>query len=328
MPATATPAKGIATKKFAIRSTRPAEQKEGNKIIFGTGEQVPFDHTCELYVIPYDDDHIEYITGLEPRHIRNSPYYDPEQKEALLKQQADAIKLLGEAFGKDRIKSTNKRFWDERSAFQLNNGTLVSFFDTRETEHLLLYWKIKGGGYSDEIAPTFEVGQQFGVPFYLTEIEEEAERRTEGTQSKVKAFAVLSELNDKSSTEDMFWLSWMLHPVNMGYTKSTPKATLFSAHFDFIEGLLVKKAKKSCAKQFVDAYNLLKNDKTRALATAIVRAGDYLQLVFLDKDNMYSTRRNEVQLGKTIEDAVETLLKPINHEELELLREEVEEKLR
>src|ERR1700760_2850020 len=112
MPATATPAKReITTKRFAIRSTRPAEQKDGNKIIFGTGEQVPFDHTCELYVIPYDDNVIEFVTGLEPRHIANSPYYSPEEKEILLGQQKEAIKRLSEVFSKDRIRSTNKHFW-------------------------------------------------------------------------------------------------------------------------------------------------------------------------------------------------------------------------
>ncbi len=205
---------------------------------------------------------------------------------------------------------------------------MVTFFDTKEPFHELLYWKIAGGGYADEIAPSHEAALEFGLPFYMTELEEEAERRTEDVSSKVKALSLLEKLSEKKSTEDMLWMAWMLHPSNMGFTKATPKATLFNAHYEFIEGKLVKKAKKACSKQFIEAYQLLTTNKTAAIAKALVNAGDYFGLVYTTKEGQLSTRKNNLLLGATPEEAVETLLRPINQSELELLRQDVEEKIR
>lgn len=314
--------------RFAVRSNRVPEQKEGNKIIFGTGEEVPFYHTCELFCMEIDKGKFEYYTGLESKHIKYSKYFNDEEKEILLKKQATDMKELNLVYGKTRLAPENEYFWKENSSFILNNETLVTFFDTKEPEHLLLYWKIVGGGYADEIGPSYEAAQSFGLPFYISEIVEEAERRTEGVAAKVKAFSLLEELSQKKSSEDMLWLSWMLHPSNMGYTKSTPPATLYNAHYEFIEGLLVKKAKKSCPKQFVDAYNLIKNDKPRAISEALVKAGEHFAIIYTDKDNKLAIRKSGLVLGRNIEEAIEMLLKPMNTNELESLREDVEEKLR
>lgn len=320
------------SKRFAIRSTRPAEQKEGNKIIGGTGESIPFRHGCELGMKRSGENEFEYVTGLEPNNIKYSIFFDhkdyDELKKSLLKQQAEDVKLLGQVYGKDTIRSNNKYFWDEYSQLVINNETLSMFFDTSEPIQLLLYWKIMGGGYADEIGPTYETALSLGLPFYMTEIEEEAERRGEDVSSKVKAFALLEEISQKKSNEDLLWLAWMLHPSNQGFTKITPAATLFQAHYEFIEGKLVKKAKKACSKQFVDACNLLKNNKTEAIATAIVKAGDYFGLIYTSKEGKLVTRKNGLILGETVDEAIDTLLKPTNQEELEVLREEVEEKLK
>lgn len=325
--AIATPKSPLATKRFAIQSTRPDEQKEGNKIIFGTGSEVPFRHTCELYITQIGEKEFEYKTGLEPKHIQFSRYFNDEQKEILLKQQAEARKILDNIYGKKVLEPTNTYFWEQNSSFKLDNSVLGMFFDTKEPAHLLLYWKIVGGGYDDEISPTFESGSAFAIPFYLTEFEEEAERQTEDINHKVKAFALLEELNSKRSGEDMMWLAWLLHPANRGYTKSTPPAVLYKAHYEFIEGLLTKKSKKSCPRQFVDAYNALKLDKGRAITQALIRVADHFGLMFTDKDGTLRMKGTETQFGKNFEEAAEIFLKPANQEELEAFRAEVEQKL-
>lgn len=318
----------MSSTRFAIRSTRPIAQKQGNATIYGTGEDVPFSHACQLFLKRVSETEFEYVTGLEPKHIQYSPHFPDEHKPDLLKKQANAVKFLSEIHGKDTLKATNKYFWDEASQFNLNNGTLAQFFDTKEPEHLLLYWKIMGGGYADEIAPTYEAATAAGVPFYMTESEAEAERRSEDVSYKVKAFSLLEQMSERKSTEDMLWLAWMLHPANMGYTFSTPKATLYQGHYEFIEGNLVKKQKKACSRQFIDACNLLKADKTRAIATAIIKAGEYFGLVYTNKDNKLQTRLHNTLLGEDFEQAVETLLKPVNQEELQSLRDEVEKKIK
>lgn len=318
----------MASKRFAIRSNRTPLQKQGSTIIYGTGDDVPFAHTCQLFCKRISPTEFEYVTGLEPKHIRYSTAFTDEEKDVLIKQQTNAVKLLADIHGKDTLKSTNGYFWEEKSSFTINNETLVTFFDTKEPEHLLLYWKIVGGGYDDEIAPSHEAAQQRGLSFYLTEFEEEAERQSESIGHKVKAFSLLEELNERKSGEDMLWMSWMLHPSNMGYTKATPKAVLYKNHYEFINGDLVKGQKKACSKQFIDAFNLLKADKTRAIATALVRAGDYFGLIFSNKDGKFETRAGKTILGADVEEAIETLLRPINQQELELLREEVEEKIK
>lgn len=317
------------SKRFAIRSTRPDEQKHGNAIVFGTGEQVPFAHSCELTVFQISEKEFEYLTGLEPKHIKTAPYYTAEEKTALAKQQTEDLKKLVELFGKDRIKADNKFFWEDHARFLLTNETLSTFFDADEAhpDHILLRWKILGGGYIEEIAPSYEIAQQYGAPFYMTEFEEEAERQTEDISSKVKAYVLLEELDEKKSAEDLLWLSWALHPSNMGYTQRTAKATLYKAHYEYIEGLLVKSKKKSCSKQFIDAVALLKTDKTRLIARAILNASDYFGLVFQNKEGKYQTRGKGTILGSDVDEAVETFLRGENIEELEAIREEVEKKI-
>lgn len=326
-------------KTFAIRSTRPEEQKSGSDIIYGTGEKVPFRTEGQLFIQETGEKAsgektFDYHTGLEEKHIQYSQFFNKEEKEALIKQQKEAIKFLGEVYGKDRLKPSNDYFWKDNSSLVINNETLSQFFSfttpsgEKNPEHILLYWTIIGGGYSDLIAPSHEAALNFGLPFYLTEIEAEAERRTEDISSKVKANYLLHELSEKKSTDDMLWLAWMLHPANFGYTQKTPKATLFAAHAQYIEGTLVKTGKKACSKQFIDAVGLLKTDKTSAIATAIVRAGDYFGLIFTNKEGQLETRANHTLLGPDHETAVETLLKPANLPELELLRTEVEEKIK
>lgn len=317
----------IATRRFAIRSTRPPEQKEGNKIIFGTGEDVPFRHTCALYMEQVDERTFEYKTGLEPKHITQSRHFTPEEKELLLVQQTAARKILDGIHGREVLRPTNGYFWEQHSSFKLDNETLGKFFDTKEPSHLLLYWKIMGGGYDDEIGPTYEAATAIAIPFYMTEAEEDAERESEVINHKVKAFSLLEELNTKRSGEDMLWLAWILHPANRGYTKSTPPAVLYKGHYEFIEGLLTKKAKKSCPRQFIDAYNLLKIDKTRAITQALIRIADYFGLLFTDKDGILRMKNSDTQFGKNFEEAANVLLKPVNQEELEAFRTEVEQKI-
>lgn len=317
------------SKRFAIRSTRPEEQKEGNKIIFGTGVQVPFFHTCTLFASQVDEGKVEYITGLEPRHIKYSKYFTEEEKKSLLVRQEEDLKILHEAYGKAKLQSDNQYFWGEASMFVINNETLDTFFDTEQPAHTLLYWKIMGGGYSDEIGPTFDIAQAFALPFYMTEIEEQAERETVDVSDKVEAYARLEELSKKKSNQDLLWIAWMiLPPGQSGYTGATPTASLFKILYEFIEGKLVKKAKKACSKQFIEAAALLKGDRTRAIAKAIVKAGDHFGDVYTDKEGFLATRRTNLRLGHDENEAVETLLKPINQEELQALRDSIEDKLK
>lgn len=324
--AIATPKSPIATKRFAIRSTRPPEQKSGGKIIFGTGEDVPFRHTCELYMTQIGEKEFEYRTGLEPKHIELSKHFTAEEKEILLVQQAAARKILDGLHGKKVLEPTNGFFWGPRSSFKLDNETLGKFFDTKEPEHLLLYWKIMGGGYDDEIGPTYDSATAIAIPFYMTEAEEDAERESETINHEVKAFSLLEELNTKRSGEDMLWLAWILHPANRGYTKSTPPAVLYKAHYEFIKGLLTKKGKKSCPRLFIDACTLLRMDKGRAVTQALIRIADYFGLMYTDKDGILRMKDSDTQFGKNFEEAANVLLKPVNQEELEAFRNTVEAK--
>jgi hypothetical protein len=320
------------SKRFSIRSTRPAKQMIGSLTVFGTGEDVPFKQSLILGGERISEKEFEFQTGLEEKHIQNSIFFDDEEKQRYIKQLQEDVKVLQKAFGADRLKPTNAFFWGDdhgqKGNFAVNNETLSTFYDTKNEEHLLLYWKIMGGGYADAIGPTYQTALAFGLPLYMTELEEEAERQTEDIGLKGKAFAALEDVSNKKSAEDLLWLSWMLLDVNKGFTKKTPKASLYKAHFEFIEGSLVKSGKKLCAKQFLEAVDLLKKDKTKAIATAIAKAGEFLNLIYTNKENQLETRKSHTILGSTIEEAIETLLKPTHHEELEYLKSEVEDKLK
>lgn len=320
------------SKRFAIRSTRPEEQKQAGHIIFGTGYDVPFKHSCVVHAKQIGIDNqkqpiFEHQTGLEPKHIKNNTLLEDIEVEAFVKLQKEDLKKLQEHFGADSLKPTNNFFWNEKSGFIVSNETLTTFFDKENPEHLLLYWKIIGGGYSDAIGLSYNVANQLGLPFYLTELEEEAERKTEEIGFKGKAFASLEEINERKSAEDMLWLCWILLDANKGYTKQTAKASLYASLYAFIDGVGVKKGKKQTAKQFLDAYNLLKVDKTKALIKAFVKAGEYFALIYSNKDNQLQIRSTGTILGNTLDEAMETLAKPVHQEELEDLRREVEIKL-
>jgi len=319
------------SKKFAIRSNRPLQQKQGDNIIFGTGTEIPFSQKLTPFTRKIGRDHdgdlFEYQTGLEEKHINNSPLYNAEEKAVLIKELKEDLKEILKTFYKEEIDSRNNYFWKDRVDFIFNNQTLESFFDTKTTDHFFLYWKIKSGAYAEGIAPTYEIAQQHGIPYYLTPLEEQAERETEEVGFKGKAYAALEEMSEKKNTEDLLWLSWILLEASAGYSKSTPKATLYKALFEFIEGKRVKKAKKLCAKQFTEAVTLLKTDRTRAIAKAVVKAGDWFALIFTNKEGKLQIRKDNTILGETVEEAVETLLKPTNQEILEELRIEIEDKL-
>lgn len=324
------------SKRFMIKSMRPEEEKIGGNIKFGSGEQVPFKHSLVLHgrgvgETPKGDTILEYVTGLEETNIDYNIFFPKdEDKVALKKLQKEDRELLSKVYSKDELKPTNEFFWvkNGKGSFSVTNETLSTFFDTKNPEHALLYWKIVGGGYSDAIAPTYEHASQFALPFYLTEMEEEAERRSEDIGIKGKAYAALEDLSEKKSTEDMLWIAWSLPDVTQGFTMRTPKATLYTVLFEYIEGKLVKKAKKSCAKQFLEVYNLIKKDKTRAIAIAVIRAAEYFSLIFTNKEGQLELRSERKVLGASVEAAIETLLKPTNIESLEGLREDVDAKLK
>jgi hypothetical protein len=312
-----------------IRSTRRPEEKQGNVIVFGSGTQIPFIHLYDLNKKEQDDGRFEFQTGLEERHIRNSPVYSEEEKNALVKQQKEDLKELYKAYRKEQLDPLSQKFWQERQSFKVTNETLDTFFDTKNPEHLLLYWRIVSGGYPEGIGPSFEIASQYGLSFFLTLLEEQSEREAEEVGFKGKAYALLEEISEQKNTGDLLWLTWiLLDSQSSGYSKSTPKATLYKALFEFIEGKKVKKGKKLCAKQFTDAAKLLKLDRTRAIATAVIKAGDHFGIIFSNKEGQLETRNEHLILGPSVEEAIETLLKPTNHEILEALRSEIEDKLK
>jgi hypothetical protein len=95
---------------------------------------------------------------------------------------------------------------------------------------------------------------------------------------------------------------------------------------DFIEGKLVRSNKKATAKQFLEAVELLSTDKKRLFVTAYVKEGSYFNFLNTTDDNQIKNTQTGTKYGATVTAATAYLMNPANQEELDNLKNRIEEK--
>lgn len=322
--------------KFSIRNTAPKAEKEGDTIVRYSGTSEPFRRISERSSTPlgYETDgstKVMFTTGLDDSKVEFFKWYSKEEKEIVKKSIEDLrTGILNFYGGPQVLDPQNKFFWKKNvdvGRLSLDNETIDTFYDTAHPPHALLYLSVVSGAFMDLVAPTKEWAIRNQIPHYLALEEEVNTSDDEGEVTRSEAHAALTRLK-KESPEALFILAWCLQYDTNGYgayNKATSPRDLITYHIKYIEGKLVTKKKRDCAKTFIEYVEKWEGQQTRPrlYTEAYVKAGDYFSFI-QQKEKKY-TMDGSI-LGNTVEEAVENLHKSKFRQDYEKLRDLVEAK--
>lgn len=322
--------------KFQIKPVANRAEKEGEYIVRFTGQSefINVNDVLGSDVMMKGKDRIQkFKTGLETSAVASNGLIPIAEKENFKKQIESYRPILEEYFGADQLDPTNTHFWKdpEIGRLKVSNIDLDKFYDTANPKHAVLYFNIMGGGYIDTVAPSREFAERFRIGYYM---ETEAEHTSEDADSymtKAQAFTLLNELAFSADAQSLLFLSWVLHSDSKGfgaYNSSTPKSELFRTHGEFIEGKLSFTKRRNAPTKFIEAANSWKDTKIgrpRIMTEAYLKAAQVYSYVNSDREGKLSLPSG-LQLGLSMDTAIDTLLKPRNNKEYEELRDFVEKK--
>lgn len=323
--------------KFEIRNTAAKAEREGDLIVRFTGTGEPFDRISERDVRKVGVDgagnpKLKFNTGLDETKIQFLPWYtDAERKQVLKQIEELKPKIIDFYGGPDVIADTNQYFWkDDRTVnkLHLTHSNINLHYDTANPSHALLYLSIISGAFIDLVAPTREWAERHQLPHFMQLETDGVVYDDDDSITKSEAHAALTELR-KESSDALFILAWCLQydtSAYGAYLRSTPVRDMVDYHIKYIEGKLNLRKKRNTPKNFIEYAEKWKGQQTRPLlyTEAYVKAGEYYN--FLQQKNKKFTTKNDVILGATVQEAVETLMKPKFSRELEALRDQVEAK--
>lgn len=276
----------------------------------------------------------KFNTGLDESQAQFFDWYNDKEKEAVKERIKELAPTIQKFYGGDEITDpANYSFWKaERDVnrLSLTNGDIDSFFDTKFPAHALLYLSIISGAFIDLVAPTKDWAENHEILHYMV-LESEDVETDDINITRSDAHAALTDLRRNADPEALFMLAWCTQYDTRSfsaYTKSTPQRDLINYHIQFIDGKLAPKKvfSKKPAEIFIDYYERWNAQQTRPaiMVEAYVKAGEYFNL-FRPGDKKYTTSDN-IALGNTIPETVKKLMKNTSADELERLREQVEEK--
>lgn len=324
--------------RFMIKNTATKAVKEGDSIVRYSGTSEPFYRVSDraAYTIGVDgggNPKTLFVTGLDESQVKFYSWCSPDEQKLLIKLIKELKPFIADYYGgMDVIENTNKHFWflDRRvSRVVLTDQDMDIFFDTKDPLHALLYLSIMSGAFEDLIAPNKEYAETKQRQHYLALETDEAESNDDDDITRMDALGSLSELRKTADPEALFILAWCIqYDTNAygAYTKSTSFRDLVNYHIKYIEGKLSLKKKRNTPKVFLEYTDKWNTPLTRnaLYAEAYIKAGEYYNFI-QKKEGKYTTPEGTV-LGNSIMDAVETILKPKNSEDLEKLRDQVESK--
>lgn len=322
--------------KFQIKSVASKPEREGEYIVRFTGqsEYINVNDTLGSVLVTRQGKQIQkFKTGLDVSEINSNGFISPSERESFKKQVEAFREFLIETYGEEELSPTNSFFWKDPDygKLKISNLDLEKYYDTRNPKHAILYFNIMGGGYADTVGPSKDYAERYRIPFYLETESEYVSEDGDSYLAKTEAFSLLNEIINSSDNQALLYLGWVLHSESKGfspYTISTPKSDLVKMHGEYIEGKLQFKKKKQCTKKFIDVAKSWKDGKIgrpRIILEAYLRSADMYSYLNTDKEGKYSLPSG-LQLGFSIESAVDTLLKPKNNQEVEDLRTYIEKK--
>lgn len=330
--------------KFAIKSVAPASVREGDDIVRFSGNDEVFRNSCEraCNLIGYQgfgptkEPIVKFKTGLDEEAVEYYDWFTDEEKKEVKKFILENKERVIKAYGGEAItKDDNKDFWTSDKAWgrvRVDNYNLNQIRSTKDPKDCLLYLSIIAGAYPNLIAPTKEYAHKDSTIYFYLALEEDAVATdSESFVTKLEAQGALAALA-KDTGDGMFILAWCLQYDSTSFgaysrVMTSPK-DLIKYHLQYIDGLINEKRgmKKSSPKKFIEYANLWNAPQTRAklMVEAYVKAGEYYGLINKGKKT-FQTREGTV-LGNSIPEAVDTLMKQANADELDRLRDAVEKK--
>lgn len=323
--------------KFQIKSRASKAEMEGNEVVRFSGESEAYRRVAtrvseKISERKTGEPVIKFRTGLDKDKIKFYYWFTKEEQEEVGKQLEEHLKVLNDLYGEDVLDDRNEYFWKkeiERYKFPVTITTSKQFFDTDNPEHALLYFSIIGGAFIDTIAPSKDFADIKFIPHYLQLESIRDDEEFEGFSDKIIANANLAKLMTETSGDALFMIYWAALYKTKGFgglLKSTPPSVLITSLRQFIEGELVDKQKKKCAKDFNKWFELWENAQTRknVYLRALLHAGEqYAQIV--SKDGIYYTNWG-VELGKTLDDCMTKLSQNKYSSDATKLKEEVDKR--
>lgn len=255
-----------------------------------------------------------YITGLEVSK-------DADNYEEIV----EAKKMLEGYFGEGSLEPTNEEFWKEIK-LTLNKKTTFLDIENNPTD-ALTYYLIKGGGIP-EIASSYEqaISSDKAMRWFMVEPSEQADIVAVDDRMMNKAIACLTDLDENKSLDDMMLVHKNLISTDRGITRQTPKSTIYTDLSMFIKGQIVKTDRKLTPKQFVEVYNDLVKNKKKLYITACVKDAIYFNFLVKNQEDEYINFETKVKYGATLESIIKKLSSPNMQDELENIKNKVEEK--
>lgn len=323
--------------RFAIKNTANKAEKEGDAFLRFSGVSEPFVHISERYSHKVGVDgggnaKLTFITGLDENLVQFYKWYTVDEQKEVKKQIKELTPLISDAYGGSSvISSDNKYFWGENrdvNRLSLSNQDMDVFYDTKNAPHALLYLGIMAGAFIEMVAPTREYADRYQIPHYMI-LETDVVFDDEDDITRSDAHSALSDLRRDADPEALFILAWDLQYDTQafgGINRATPQKNLISTHIQYIDGKLNMKKKRNTPRTFIEYANKWKGQQTRPLlyTEAYVKAGEWFSFIN-QKEKKFVTADGTV-LGNTVQDAVETLMKPKFTQDLEKLRDQVEAK--
>ena len=324
--------------KFQIKSTAQKAEMEGREILNFSGEAQPYRRKAtrvseDIGLRADGTRKMKFKTGLDLDRVKYYWWFNDAEKEEVKKQLEESLPEIEQRFhGKEVIHDENIAFWKDQKEFYQIPITIKTkdlFFDTKNTDHAVLYFGIIGGAFIDTIAPSKDLALEKRIPHYIFLDKDAEDEEFVDINEKLKASSNLFKLMEEGGEESLFILCWTALYKTKGFgsiLKSMPKKDKASYLHMFIEGELVDKKKKTCPKifnQYVEKWNSPQL-REKLYIEAYVKAGEQYALI-VTNDKKYETITG-TSLGNTIEEAVEKLSQKKFATDLKWLTEEVEKK--
>ena len=258
---------------------------------------------------------LRYLTGLD-----EELYKDSADKTFLQESLAKLIK----DFSEEVLDPFNAEFWKNRKLAIQEDETIL---DLNNSDDLLTYWNIKGGGFPyvakspDELAVT-------NARFYLEEPHLEYELNDDGGKLKDKAIAALADIDDgANSFTNLFILHKMLIDVNEGVTYNTPRSLIYTAIRRFIDGDYYSSKKKKAPKDFLEAVNLLRTNNKKSRIIAFVNDAIFYGHLIINKSGTWSNFLTGFDFRTQDKDKlIDMLCSPTHQEEIKDIANGIQKK--
>ena len=273
-----------------------------------------------------------YVTGLN-EFAPDVKMLSPGEKELKIKEIRKVVAQLEAELASNVIDVEDKDFWNKVTLLKPDNDNFWSKIaikcgndpvyldpDTDPYDLIKLY-AINAGGFSIVAKSLKDAKKAVNPPkFYLDQLQETVNTRTELTKLRNKAISELQKLYDKN-TNKLMYVAKVVDADSTQYTKSTPNDILYENMDIFISGEGSESNKRRASESFIEAAGSTMEDlKIRAL----VKDCMFYRFIVSKSNGWIETLDGNSRLGKRPSEVVDFLKDPINEEVLNSLLSKVE----